>query len=116
MSDQSSKHLDQHNNDDNILSSLTINVNKNGDLNYDVDWIPDEQGQQSIAAILYMLIAEDFGSHIFQELKDTLEKSNGATKKNINSVEEILMGLLREGDNNVDKSDIVVPPDVIIDI
>lgn len=109
MSDQSSRPPDQHISDDDVLSSLTINIDKNGDLHYDADWIPEKDGQWGIAVILYMLIAEDFGSRIFQELKE----SNEATK---NSVEEILMGLLAEGDNNVDKSGIVVPPDVIIDI
>ena len=117
MLDQSSKHPDQHNNDDEILSSLTINIDKDGNLNYDVDWIPDKQGQKSIAAILYMLIAEDFGSHIVKNLKATLGEGDEGTKKNIDSVEKILMELLMAGDNNdVDKSSVVVPPDVIIDI
>jgi hypothetical protein len=117
MSDQSLKHLDQHSSDNDIVSSITINMDKQGDLNYDIDWVRTPLGQKSIAGILYMLIEENLGEHMFKELKTTLNKADPASIKDVEEVEKLLMKLLANNDNSsVGNPDLVVPPDVIIHI
>ena len=117
MSDQSLKHPDQHSNDDEIVSSITINMDRQGDLSYDIDWIPTSLGQKSIAAIFYMLIEENFGEHMFKELKNTFKGLDQESLKDVEEVEKILTKLFENSDNSsVSNSDLVVPPDVIIHI
>jgi|DEB0MinimDraft_6_1074348.scaffolds.fasta_scaffold249533_2 hypothetical protein len=112
MSDQLDKLQDQYNNDDEkLLATLNILVDKNGIMEYNCDWDGSEDGITAVASIFYKIMFDGLSESILAQIKEqcVLECKEETYMSIIN-----LIGALAV-DNTVDGVDdeVVVQPDQV---
>tara|TARA_Y100001936_G_C15927171_1_gene587313 strand:+ start:389 stop:736 length:348 start_codon:yes stop_codon:yes gene_type:complete len=92
-------------------AKLTILVDKEGEIVYNCDWEPTDDGLLGVASIFYKLLIDDLGNKIFEEIKNQCVLNNAET--DFMAIENIIYkyaSIDSKGDS------VVVPPDKITSI
>jgi hypothetical protein len=96
-----------------VCSKLTIFVDKEGDIAYNCDWEPTEEGLMGVASIFYKLLVDDMPMKIFDEIKAQCVLNNA--ENDFIAIENLIQQYSTlEGTS--DQDDVVVPPDRIINL
>lgn len=113
MSDQLDKLQDQYHNDDDekLLATLNILVDKNGIMEYNCDWDGSEDGITAVASIFYKIMFDGLSESILAQIKEqcVLEGKEETYMSIINLISALAV------DNTVDSVDdeVVVQPDQV---
>ena len=113
MKQQAQKSQDQSDNLnlEDLVSQLTIYVDQEGNIAYNCDWEPSEDGLLAIATILYKLISDDLPAKIFDEIRDQCVLNNA--EADFMAIQAIIA---KYRDVNKGEDSIVVPPDKIVNL
>ena len=113
MEEQSSDSQDHYNIDEeDTAAKLGIYVDNNGEIMYNCDWEPTQEGLLGIASIFYKLLADDLAAQIFQEVKQQCVSTN--TEQDFMAISSIIANSYEEDETKRSSDDeVVVPPDRI---
>lgn len=116
MEDQYNEQQDQYESDTDKLAFLTIGVDTNGIVDYNVHWKPEEEGLVAIANIFYKLIVDNLSIQILEEIRQqcVLNGSEGDYLIMLNIINKLSEKTLQ--DHQDDEDNIVVPPDQVFNI
>ena len=116
MEDQSNKQPDQSSSNEGKLAFLTIGVDNNGIVDYNVNWQPEEEGLIAIATIFHKLIVDNLSIQILEEIRQqcVLNGNEEDYVNLINIISALALDNISNETNSVD--DIVVPPDRVFSI
>jgi len=95
-----------------IASRLIISVDNSGNISYNCDWEPTEEGLIGVASILYKLLLDDLPIKIFEEIKSQCVLNNAET--DIAAIESMMQqySIL----SHKDSEEVVVPPDKMVNL
>jgi len=116
MEDQSNKQPDQSSSNEGKLAFLTIGVDNNGIVDYNVNWQPEEEGLIAIATIFHKLIVDNLSIQILEEIRQqcVLNGSEGDYLVMLNIINKLSEKTIQ--DHQDDEDNIVVPPDQVFSI
>ena len=100
--------------EDEIASKLTIYVTNDGELMYNCDWEPSEEGLVGVASIFYKLLSDNLSEQIFEEIKTQCVSSNN--EEDFISISNLLKIYNTVEQNPASSDDVVVPPDRVMNI
>jgi hypothetical protein len=113
MDQQSQESPDQSTNAnlDNLVSQLTVYVDQEGNIAYNCDWEPSEDGLLGIGTILYKLISDDLPNKIFDEIRDQCVLNDA--EADFMAIQAIISKYrdIKKGEDSI-----VVPPDKIVNL
>ena len=69
MNDQSPSSQEQYHNSEEIAAKLTIFVDNEGNIAYNCDWEPTEEGLIGVASIFYKILIDELPVKIFEEMR-----------------------------------------------
>jgi len=95
-----------------IASRLIISVDNSGNISYNCDWEPTEEGLIGVASILYKLLLDDLPIKIFEEIKSQCVLHDAET--DIAAIESMIQqySIL----SHKDSEEVVVPPDKMVNL
>tara|TARA_R110000824_G_scaffold140403_1_gene306264 strand:- start:3 stop:344 length:342 start_codon:yes stop_codon:yes gene_type:complete len=113
MSNQSSNNQEQPLNSEEVAAKLTIFVDNEGNIAYNCDWEPTEEGLIGVASIFYKILIDELPTKIFEEMKGQCVLNNA--ESDFMAIEGLLhqYAALDDDDSN---GSVVVPPDKITNL
>lgn len=101
-------------NNDGLLAFLQIAVDSDRNIEYSVNWKPEEGGLISVATILYKLIFDNLTMQILEEIKKqcVLDDNEDGYAAILHIIEQLTL----EKEINNDDDNVVIPPDQIFNI
>jgi hypothetical protein len=113
MNNQSSNNQEQPLNSEEIAAKLTIFVDNEGNIAYNCDWEPTEEGLVGVASIFYKLLIDEMAVKIFEEMKGQCVLNNA--ESDFIAIEGLLHEYVAlDGDDSSES--VVVPPDKITNL
>lgn len=101
-------------NEEDMAARLLIYVDNNGEIMYNCDWEPTEEGLIGMASIFYKLLVDDLSSQIFTEVKSQCVSSN--SEEDFITISSLIAGYHGAVENYTTGDDVVIPPDRIMNI
>tara|TARA_Y100001973_G_C5176504_1_gene322303 strand:+ start:1237 stop:1593 length:357 start_codon:yes stop_codon:yes gene_type:complete len=118
MNTQSSNDPEAYENIDpeEISAKLILYVDNQGEIMYNCDWEPTQEGLIGMASIFYKLLVEDLSSEIFKEIKAECVSTN--TEQDFMTIHNLIDVYASQQEEVKSESDdnVVVPPDRIMNI
>jgi len=116
MQEQSSNNQEPYINinEEDIAARLSIYVDNYGEILYNCDWEPTQEGLIGMASIFFKLLADDLSSQIFEEVKSQCVSSN--SEQDFMTISSLITNYYEKDTDSTDNDDIVVPPDRIMNI
>jgi hypothetical protein len=94
---------------------LALVVNEKGELNYQINWSPDEKGLHGAASIFYNLIFDNLAFKIFEELREQCVLNDAEI--DYLTISKMMNNFLQSQQaKSKDEDEVVVPPDQIFSI
>ena len=105
-------------NEDETVSKIEINIDKEGQISYNCDWQPNAEGIGGVSAILYKLLLSDLSLKIFDEIKAQCVLNDN--EEDFRMIEDTIRrySILDDNtqENNISDDEVVVPPDKILEL
>ena len=101
--------------EEDIAAKLIIYVDNDGNIMYNCDWEPGEEGIIGIASIFYKLLADNLSDQIFEEIKAKCVLGNA--EEDIIAIHDLINSYAsKQQEADMVADDIVVPPDRVTNI
>ena len=113
MSNQSSNNQEQPLNSEEVAAKLTIFVDNEGNIAYNCDWEPTEEGIIGVASIFYKILIDELPAKIFEEMRGQCVLNNA--ESDFMAIEELLHQYMALDSDDSNES-VVVPPDKITNL
>ena len=97
-----------------MAAQLVIYVTNEGEVMYNCDWKPEEEGLMGIASIFYKLLSENLSEQILAEIKtECVSNNNTEDFISISNLMQVYSATQNKDETN---DEVVVPPDRIMNI
>ena len=97
-----------------VSAKLTIYVTNDGELMYNCDWEPSEEGLVGVASIFFKLLSDNLSEQILEEIKTQCVSSNKAD--DFIAIGNLLKIYNSMQDNDKGSDEVIVPPDKVMHI
>ena len=113
MNNQSSNNQEHFLNSEEVAAKLTISVDNEGNIAYNCDWEPTEEGLIGVASIFYKVLVDELPVKIFEEMRGQCVLNNA--ESDFMAIENLLQQYIAIDSDSNDES-VVVPPDKITNL
>jgi hypothetical protein len=97
-----------------ISAKLTIYVTHDGELMYNCDWEPEEEGLVGVASIFFKLLSDNLPEQILEEIKIQCVSTN--KEEDFIAIGNLLKIYNSMQDTDRESDEVVVPPDKVMHI
>ena len=97
-----------------MAAQLVIYVTNEGEVMYNCDWKPEEEGLMGIASIFYKLLSENLSEQILAEIKTECVSNNNT--EDFISISNLMGAYDATQGKDKASDEVVVPPDKIMHI
>tara|TARA_R100001443_G_scaffold4277_2_gene12594 strand:+ start:4546 stop:4893 length:348 start_codon:yes stop_codon:yes gene_type:complete len=102
------------NSEEEIAAKLSVFVDNEGEIMYNCDWEPTQEGLIGIASIFYKLLIDDLSDQIFEEVKAQCVSNN--TEEDFMAIDNLIKAYSSTQTATNSNDELVVPPDRIMNI